>query len=63
MKRQAVRPVAEDRVHIEVGSIPAHAATNIAQVVFEAIHRDFEDPAVRADYEEWKKIRGARQHG
>jgi len=63
MKRQAVQPAAGDQVRIEVSSIPAHAATNIAQVVFEAVHRAFEDPAIRADYEEWKKKRGARQHG
>lgn len=61
MKRQAVRPAAEDRVHIEVGSIPAHAATNIAQVVFEAIHRDFEDPAIQADYMRWKAEREAKR--
>ncbi len=59
MKRQAVRPTAGDQVRIEVGSIPAHAATNIAQVVFEAIHRDFEDPAVQADYKRWKAEREA----
>lgn len=59
MKRQAVRPTAGDQVCIEVGSIPAHAATNIAQVVFEAIHRDFEDPAVQADYKRWKAEREA----
>ena len=61
MKRQAVRPAAEDRVHIEVGSIPAHAATNIAQFVFEEIHRDFEDPAIQEDYMRWKAEREAKR--
>ena len=59
MKRQEVRPAAGDQVRIEVSSVPAHAAMNIAQVVFEAIHRDFKDPAVQADYMRWKAEREA----
>lgn len=59
MKRQAVRPAAGDQVHIDVSSVPAYAATNLAQVLFTVIHRDFEDPAVQADYQRWKAEREA----
>lgn len=61
MKRQAVRPAAGDQVRIEVSSVPAYAATNLAQVLFTVIHRDFEDPAVQADYQRWKAEREAAQ--
>ena len=47
-------------VHINTSDIPAHVATNLAQALFEALHRDYDDPEVRADFERWKAERQAR---
>ena len=47
-------------VHINTSDIPAHIATNLAQALFEALHRDYDDPEVRADFERWKAERQAR---
>lgn len=47
-------------VHINTSDIPAHVATNLAQALFEAIHREYDDPEVRADFERWKAERQAR---
>jgi hypothetical protein len=44
-------------VHINTSDIPAHVATNLAQALFEAIHREYEDPAVQEDYRRWKAER------
>lgn len=44
-------------VHINTSDIPAHVATNLAQALFEAIHREYDDPEVRADFERWKAER------
>lgn len=50
-------------VHIVTGDIPDYVATNLAQVVFNEIHRAFEDPAVQEDYKRWKEERAKRQKG
>lgn len=47
-------------VHINTSDIPAHVATNLAQALFEALHREYDDPEVRADFERWKAERQAR---
>ncbi len=47
-------------VHINTSDIPAHVATNLAQALFEAIHREYDDPEVRADFERWEAERQAR---
>lgn len=58
MKRLTTVPVDTNTpVHINTGDIPAHVATNLAQAVFEAIHREYEDPEVQADYQRWKEER------
>lgn len=44
-------------VHINTSDIPAHVATNLAQALFEAIHREYEDPAIQEDYRRWKAER------
>jgi len=44
-------------VHINTSDIPAHVATNLAQALFEAIHREYEDPEVQADFQRWKAER------
>ncbi len=58
MKRMATVPVdSGTTVHINTSDIPAHVATNLAQALFEAIHREYEDPAVQEDYRRWKAER------
>ena len=44
-------------VHINTSDIPAHVATNLAQALFEAIRREYEDPAIQEDYRRWKAER------
>lgn len=48
-------------VQFETGDIPAYVRRNVAQIVFAEVHRYFEDPAVKADYERWKAERYARK--
>lgn len=61
MKRLATVPEGSGTtVHINTSDIPAHVATNLAQALFEAIHREYDDPEVRADFERWKAERQAR---
>ncbi len=38
-------------VRIRTGDIPAHVAVNLAQTLFEVLHREFEDPEVRTQSE------------
>ena len=58
MKRLTTVPVNTGTpVQISTGDIPAHVATNLAQAVFEAIHREYMDPAIQADYQRWKEER------
>lgn len=47
-------------MQFETSEIPAFVRRNVAQIVFAEVHRLFEDPAVKADYEEWKAKRYAR---
>lgn len=58
MKRMTTVPESSGTpVQISTGDIPAHVATNLAQAVFEAIHREYMDPEVQADYLRWKEER------
>lgn len=58
MKRLTTVPVESGTtVHIKTGDIPAHVATNLAQALFEAIHREYTDPEVQADYQRWRAQR------
>lgn len=50
-------------IHINTGDIPDYVATNLAQVVFNEIHRAFEDPVIQEDYKRWKEERLKRQKG
>lgn len=62
MKRLTTVPVDTGTpVHINTSDIPAHVATNLAQAVFEAIHRVYADPEVQADYLRWIEDRAKRQ--
>lgn len=49
------------RINIQTREVPACVKVTLAQALFEAIHRDFERPEVRADYERWKSEREARK--
>ena len=58
MKRLTTVPESSGTtVHINTSDIPAHVATNLAQALFEAIHREYEDPEVQADFQRWKAER------
>lgn len=48
-------------VHINTGDIPAYVAVNLAQAASAAIHRAWENPEIRADYERWKEERRRSQ--
>ena len=61
MRRLTTVPVDSGTpVHINTSDIPAHVATNLAQALFEAIHREYENPEVQADYRRWKEERAKR---
>lgn len=58
MNRMTMEPVdSVTPVHINTSDIPAFVSVNLAQAAFEAIHRAWEDPAIREDYERWKAER------
>ena len=58
MKRLTTVPDSSGtQVKIRTGDIPAHVAENLAQALFEAIHREYSDPEVRADFERWRAER------
>lgn len=59
-KKVAVPVDSGTQVHINTGEIPAYVATNLAQAVFEAIHRDYMDPQTQADFQRWKAERAKR---
>lgn len=44
---------------INTSAIPQGPKTSIAQVVFEAIQRDFQRPEIQEDYQRWKSQRAA----
>ncbi len=61
MKRLATVPVASGTpVKIRTGDVPAHVAVNLAQTLFEALHREYSDPEVQADFQRWKEERRER---
>lgn len=61
MKRMATVPVDSGTpVQIHTSDIPAFVAVNLAQAAFEALHRAWENPDIREDYERWKAARQSR---
>lgn len=61
MKRLTTVPDTESTpVRINTSDIPAHVATNLAQAVFEAIHREYDRPEIQADFQKWKEERRKR---
>ena len=60
MKRLTTVPIStENPVRIRTGDIPAHVAENLAQALFEALHREYADPDVQADYQRWRAERAS----
>jgi hypothetical protein len=49
------------RINIQTKEIPACVKFTLAQSLYEVIHRDLQDPEIRADYERWKAEREARK--
>lgn len=50
-----------ENINIELGTIPANEGDALCRAVLHAMTKAFEDPAVRADYEKWKKQRQLRK--
>lgn len=42
---------------LDVRMIPQYERQNVAQIVFDAVQREFQRPEVREDYERWKEER------
>ncbi len=59
MKGQLKAVLVSNTVHIDTARIPRHVGHNLAQVALRAIQRDFQDPAIQADYQQWKRERAA----
>lgn len=47
-------------VKINTASIPAHIGQNLAQVALKAIQRDYANPVIFADYQQWKQERAVQ---
>lgn len=47
-------------VRVDFDSIPAHETDTMARILLKAIAKAFENPAVREDFERWKKEKGRR---
>ena len=60
MKRRIVLKSSTEEIHINTDEIPDHVGMSIAQVLLEAILRDYNDPAVQEEFRRWKEER-ARQ--
>ena len=45
---------------IQIDLIPEWAGENVAQTAYKAVLRAWEDPAIRAGYEQWKSERKAK---
>ncbi len=50
----------QNDVHIDVNLIPKYAAENLAQSVYQAVRRAYDDPEIRAGYERWKAERESK---
>jgi len=48
---------------LDVRTIPQYERQNVAQIVFDAVQREFQRPEVREDYERWKEERRKRPVG
>lgn len=48
-------------VHIDTDAIPAHQSDAMCRTLIGCINRMFEDPAVQAGFERWKKERQKRK--
>ena len=46
-------------VHIDINSMPQYLQEQWWRTIIGAVNRAFEDPAVQADFENWKKERYA----
>ena len=56
MERKTAVPVnTGTQVQIDPNKIPGYAAHNIAQVLHKSIWEAWNDPAIRAEYEQWKR--------
>lgn len=42
-------------IRVDFDSIPAHETDTMARILLKAIAKAFENPAVREDFERWKK--------
>lgn len=48
---------------LDVRTIPQYERQNVAQIVFDAVQREFQRPEVREDYERWKEEKRKRPAG
>ena len=60
MKGQLRTVLVSNTVHIDTARIPRHVGQNLAQVALRAIQRDYQDPAIQADFQKWKQERAAQ---
>lgn len=60
MKQMTTVPIdTGTTVKVRTADIPAHVAENLAQALFEALHREYADPDVQADYQRWRAERAS----
>ena len=56
-QQAVIRTRSPDDVHIDLDELPRHESDTMCRVILGAVKRFFEDPAVRAEYEESKQER------
>lgn len=59
-KQKVVLSRTSETVDIKINKIPKYQVDRMCKVVLEGTARLFEDPAVRADFERWKKEEAAK---
>lgn len=48
-------------IRVDFDSIPVHETDTMARILIKAIAKAFENPAVREDFERWKKEKGKNE--
>lgn len=63
MKNLKAEPVGGEIPRLNVRAVPQYERKNLAQIVFEAVQREFQRPEVREEFEHWKAERAKKPAG
>ena len=60
---KAVGTRTPESVNADFGAIPSHQSDAMCRTLIGCVTRLFENPAIKADYERWKRERVERESG